>query len=68
LNALFLCHLWSLHTRALRGITQNVDEFFDMQSNIVLQGLLRREGKSAAEKSPPAKRVTRAVGLPPTLV
>ena len=68
LNALFLCHLWSLHTRALRGITQNVDEFFDMQSNIVLQGLLRRGAKSAAEKSPRAKRGTRVVGLPPTLV
>ena len=68
LNALFLCHLWSLHTRALRSITQNIDEFFDMQSNIVLQGLLRRGAKSAAEKSQRAKRGTRIVGLPPTFV
>ena len=41
LNALFLCHLWSLHARALRNITQNIDEFFDMQSNMMLKGLLK---------------------------
>lgn len=27
LNALFLCHLWALHTRALRSITQSIEEF-----------------------------------------
>ena len=43
LNALFLCHLWSMHARALRPITQNINEFFDMQSRIMLQGLLTRE-------------------------
>lgn len=43
LNALFLCHLWSMHARALRSITQDINEFFDMQAKIVLQGLLKRE-------------------------
>lgn len=43
LNALFLCHLWSLHTRALRAITQDVDKFFDLQSKIILHGLLARQ-------------------------
>src|SRR5262249_30571882 len=43
LNALFFCHLWSLHARALRGIVQNIDEFFDMQSSVMLEGLLKRE-------------------------
>jgi TetR/AcrR family transcriptional regulator, cholesterol catabolism regulator len=43
LNALFLCHLWSLHTRALRPITRDVEAFFDLQSRIILQGLLVRE-------------------------
>jgi hypothetical protein len=42
LNALFLCHLWSMHARALRSITRNINEFFEMQSKIVLQGLLTR--------------------------
>ena len=43
LNALFLCHLWSMHARALRSITHNINEFFEMQSKIVLQGMLTRE-------------------------
>jgi AcrR family transcriptional regulator len=43
LNTLFLCHLWSMHARALRSITQNINEFFEMQSKIVLQGLLTRD-------------------------
>lgn len=40
LNALFLCHLWSLHTRALRALTTDIDTFFEMQSKIILQGLM----------------------------
>src|SRR5260370_35164399 len=40
LNALFLCHLWSLHTSAFRGIPQNIDESFAMQTKFVFQGLL----------------------------
>lgn len=43
LNALFLCHLWSMHARALRTITTDINEFFDMQSKIVLQGMLTRD-------------------------
>jgi AcrR family transcriptional regulator len=42
LDALFLCHLWSLHSRALRSITQDIDQFFKMQSDIILRGLLSR--------------------------
>ena len=49
LNALFMCHLWSLHARALRGITQNIDEFFDMQSAILLEGLRKREQAQTAK-------------------
>jgi TetR/AcrR family transcriptional regulator, cholesterol catabolism regulator len=43
LNTLFLCHLWSLHARALRPITRDVEAFFDLQSRIILQGLLARD-------------------------
>ncbi len=60
LNALFSCHLWSLHTRALRAITQNIDEFFAMQSDIMLQGLLKREAKAVAGTE--LKRSSRAPG------
>ena len=47
LNTLFLCHLWSMHARALRSITQNINEFFEMQSKIILQGMLAREPAAA---------------------
>jgi hypothetical protein len=44
LDALFLCHLWSLHARALRSIVVDIDEFFDMQVKVLLRGLLTRQG------------------------
>jgi AcrR family transcriptional regulator len=66
LNALFLCHLWSLHARALRSITQNIDEFFDLQSNIVLQGLLKRAPNAAGDKKSKVKRTPRVAGITPT--
>jgi AcrR family transcriptional regulator len=66
LNALFLCHLWSLHARALRSITQNIDEFFDLQSNIVLQGLLKRAPNAAGDKKSKAKRAPRVAGITTT--
>jgi AcrR family transcriptional regulator len=47
LNALFMCHLWSMHARALRSITLDINEFFDMQSRLVLQGLLARDNQKA---------------------
>lgn len=53
LNALFMCHLWSMHARALRAITLNVNEFFDMQSQLMLQGLLARE--PAAKRTRPGR-------------
>ena len=37
-----------MHARALRSITQNINEFFEMQSKIMLQGLLTREPATAA--------------------
>jgi AcrR family transcriptional regulator len=43
LNALFTCHLWSLHARALRAITLDINEFFEMQSKALLNGLLRQQ-------------------------
>jgi AcrR family transcriptional regulator len=52
LNALFLCHQWSLHTRALRSITHNIDRFFHMQSNFMLQGLLTRSSRPKTGKIP----------------
>jgi TetR/AcrR family transcriptional regulator, cholesterol catabolism regulator len=55
LNTLFLCHLWSMHARTLRSITHSINEFFEMQSKIVLQGLLTRE--PAAGKRATAERV-----------
>jgi TetR/AcrR family transcriptional regulator, cholesterol catabolism regulator len=66
LNALFLCHLWSLHARALRSITQNIDEFFDLQSNIVLQGLLKRAPNAAGDKKSKVKRSPRVTGITTT--
>jgi AcrR family transcriptional regulator len=55
LNSLFLCHLWSLHTRALRSITQNIDDFFNMQCEILLQGLLARPSSPAGVTKRPGK-------------
>ena len=55
LDALFLCHSWSLHARALRPITQNIDQFFEMQCELLLQGLLDRE----RAESPVKRRPTR---------
>src|SRR5215468_6974397 len=46
LDALFLCHLWSLHARALRSVVVNIDEFFDIQVKILLRGLLARQGNA----------------------
>jgi TetR/AcrR family transcriptional regulator, cholesterol catabolism regulator len=51
LNALFLCHQWSLHRRALRSITQNIDQFFELQSNFMLQGLLSQSSKLKSGKA-----------------
>jgi TetR/AcrR family transcriptional regulator, cholesterol catabolism regulator len=56
LNALFLCHLWSMHARALRSITNDINEFFEMQSRIVLQGLLTREPVAVKRAAVVARR------------
>lgn len=53
LDALFMCHLWSMHTRALRSIAVDNETFFELQSRILLQGVLAR--KPAARRRP-AKR------------
>jgi KDO2-lipid IV(A) lauroyltransferase len=58
LNALFLCHLWSMHARALRSITNDINEFFEMQSRIVLQGLLTREPVAAKRAAVAARRTS----------
>jgi TetR/AcrR family transcriptional regulator, cholesterol catabolism regulator len=65
LDALFLCHLWSMHTRALRSITSDIDEFFEKQSDIILEGLRRRRPKVAGSKntSTKAKRSGRGGAL-----
>jgi AcrR family transcriptional regulator len=55
LDSLFLCHLWSLHTRALRSITQNVDQFFDMQCAIIVHGVLARASASMTMKGKQTK-------------
>jgi AcrR family transcriptional regulator len=64
LNALFLCHLWSLHSRALRTIAPNIDQFFDMQSGIMLTGLLARAAEPARLKGKPAKSNLTVVAAP----
>lgn len=51
LNALFMCHLWSMHARALRAITLDINEFFDMQSRLMLEGLLARHNVKAKRAS-----------------
>jgi len=62
LDALFLCHLWSVHARALRSITQSVDKFFDMQCEIILQGLLNRTGRAATANRKSHRSVASASG------
>lgn len=52
LNALFSCHLWSMHARALRPITRDINEFFEMQSKIILQGLLAHAPAVAKRTKP----------------
>jgi AcrR family transcriptional regulator len=42
LDVLFACHSWALHARALRPITQNIDQFFEKQCQVFLQGLMKR--------------------------
>ncbi len=60
LDALFMCHLWSMHTRALRPITTDYQAFSEMQSKILLQGILARKpathrrSKKRKAKSPMA--------------
>ena len=58
LDALFLCHLWSLHARALRSIVVNIDEFFDMQVKILLRGLLARQGDTNRKSKRSARAAT----------
>jgi AcrR family transcriptional regulator len=62
LDALFLCHLWSLHARALRSITQNIDQFFDMQCEVLLQGVLNRNANTAAAKRRAGRSAVSAIG------
>lgn len=54
LNALFMSHLWSMHARALRPIALDINEFFDMQSRLMLQGLLARD-RATAQRAKPAR-------------
>ena len=61
LNALFSCHMWSLHTRALRAITLDINEFFEMQSNLLLNGLLRQEAPASKKQKPRASARLNAV-------
>jgi AcrR family transcriptional regulator len=58
LDALFLCHLWSLHARALRSIVVNIDEFFDMQVKILLRGLLARQEDTNRKSKRSARAAT----------
>jgi AcrR family transcriptional regulator len=66
LDALFMCHLWSLHARALRSITQNIDEFFERQNAILLKGLLRPHAAQPAKpkRRQPARAPVSSVGSP----
>jgi AcrR family transcriptional regulator len=50
LDSLFMCHLWSMHARALRSITQNLDHFADKQCQVLLQGMLNHSGNAATAK------------------
>ncbi len=62
LDALFLCHLWSLHARALRAIATDVDQFFDMQCSLILDGLLSRK-EARKNVLPRKRRAPSAVGV-----
>jgi TetR/AcrR family transcriptional regulator, cholesterol catabolism regulator len=53
LNALFMCHLWSMHARALRSITRDINQFFEMQSDLMLQGLFNRSGAAMRKSKAP---------------
>jgi hypothetical protein len=47
-----------MHARALRSITNDINEFFEMQSRIVLQGLLTREPVAAKRAAVAARRTS----------
>src|SRR5262249_52924880 len=63
LDALFLCHLWSLHARALRGIVADIDKFSEMKVRILLGGLpARKENTSRKTKRSTRAATVNAVG------
>ena len=60
LDSLFMCHLWSMHARALRSITQNLDHFADMQCQVLLQGMLANKGNVVVAKKRSVRNATAA--------
>jgi hypothetical protein len=60
LDALFLCHLWSLHARALRSIVQNIDQFFDIQCEMLLNGMRNRSTSASPARKRPGRTVLSA--------
>jgi TetR/AcrR family transcriptional regulator, cholesterol catabolism regulator len=60
LDSLFMCHLWSMHARALRSITQNLDHFADMQCQVLLQGMLTNNGNAVVAKKRSVRNATAA--------
>jgi AcrR family transcriptional regulator len=71
LDALFLCHLWSMHSRALRNITADINVFFEKQCEILLRGLMNRPATAANTSEARAERKRRGSGgaksLPPSV-
>ncbi len=49
LDSLFMCHLWSMHARALRTIVQDLDRFADKQCDVLLKGMLNNRKVNAAK-------------------
>ncbi len=55
LDSLFMCHLWSMHARALRSIVQDLNIFADKQCEVLLKGLLNdRKAQTAKSKKAPS--------------
>ena len=57
LDALFLCHLWAMHARAVRSIASSIEQFFDLQADVLLHGLGAKRRKSVAAR--PRRQVRR---------
>ena len=66
LDSLFMCHLWSMHARALRLIVQDLDRFADRQCEVLLEGLLNNKKTNAVKSKKTTPRGRAALSRTPS--